>query len=102
MTQLAQDVVVAEVAQDVVSASPPVAKNPWLSKGVVGGALAAIAGVAMLFGLDFSTEDAKTIGDSVDTLADKAFEIASIVGGVLAIIGRIKANSAIKFPWQKG
>ena len=77
-------------------------KNPWLSKGIVGGALAAVAGVAMLFGLDFSADDAKTVGDSVDLLADKAFEFLSVVGGILAIVGRIKADSKIKLPWQKG
>lgn len=78
-----------------------VTKNPWVSKGVVGGALAAIAGVAMLVGVDFTPEDAKAVGDAVDFAADKLFEIISIVGGVLAIIGRIAANSKIKFPWQK-
>ena len=77
------------------------AKNPWLSKGVVGGALAAIAGVAMLVGIDFTPEDAKTVGDAVDAVADKVFEITATVGGILAIVGRITANSKIKFPWQK-
>lgn len=77
-------------------------KNPWVSKGVIGGALAAVAGVAMLVGIDFTPDDAKVIGDSVETIADKLFEIISVAGGVLAIIGRIKANSQIKLPWQKG
>ena len=80
---------------------PEVKKNPWVSKGVVGGALAAIAGVAMLVGVDFTPEDAKAIGDSVDVVADKLFEVVSIVGGVLAIVGRITASSKIKLPWQK-
>lgn len=84
-----------------VKASAVEAKNPWLSKGVVGGALAAIAGVAMLVGIDFTPEDAKTVGDAVDALADKLFEITATVGGILAIVGRITANSKIKFPWQK-
>ena len=96
MTEVATD------APEVPVTQKDTHKNPWLSKGIVGGALAAVAGVAMLFGFDFSADDAKTIGDSVDTLADKAFEIVSVVGGLLAIVGRITANSKIKFPWQKG
>lgn len=84
-----------------VNAPVAVAKNPWLSKGVVGGALAAIAGVAMLVGVDFTPEDAKTVGDAVDAVADKLFEIVATIGGILAIVGRITANSKIKLPWQK-
>lgn len=78
-----------------------VAKNPWLSKGIVGGALAAIAGVAMLIGIDFTPDDAQSIGDSVDSIADKLFELVSVVGGIVAIVGRVTANSKIKLPWQK-
>lgn len=77
------------------------AKNPWLSKGVVGGALAAIAGVAMLIGIDFTPADAQAVGDAVDNAADLVFEVVALVGGILAIVGRVTANSKIKFPWQK-
>lgn len=77
------------------------AKNPWLSRGVVGGVLASIAALAMLFGVDFTAADAAHAGDLVDSFLDRAWELTGLVGGILAIWGRISANSKIKFPWQK-
>lgn len=77
-------------------------KNALLSKGVIGGALAAISGVAMLLGVAFTADDAKNIGDMVDMIVEKVFAISAAVGGILAIIGRVKADTKVKFPWQKG
>jgi uncharacterized membrane protein len=60
----------------------------WQSKTVWGGLVAVGAGIAGLFGLDL---DAQAQG----ALAEHGVAIASAIGGLLAVYGRVKANSKV-------
>lgn len=61
----------------------------WQSKTVWGGAIALAAGVAGAFGISVGLEDQEMLTAAI-------VGIASGVGGLLSIYGRIKANKAIK------
>lgn len=89
------------MSEDNVPVAAPAAKNAFLSKGVIGGVLASMSGVLILFGVGLTPDDAKNVGDAVDMIVEKAFAISAAVGGILAVIGRIKAETKLKFPWQK-
>ena len=65
----------------------PAAKPWWQSKGVVGGFIAAAAPVVALFGVDVDVEQTTQI----------ARQCAGLVGGVLAVYGRVKADSPVRF-----
>lgn len=65
------------------------AKPWWQSKTVWGGAIAVAAGVAGAFGFSIGP-------DEQEALAAAIVGVASGVGGLLSIYGRIKANKAIK------
>ncbi len=56
---------------------------------MIGGVIAVGAGIAGLFGIDV---DAQT----QSTIATTAIDVASAVGGLLAIWGRLKATHVIK------
>ncbi|MBA1445856.1 MAG: hypothetical protein M3H12_18705 [Chromatiales bacterium] len=58
----------------------------WKSRGVMGGAVAAVAGVIGLFGLEI---------DQV-TATDALLQIAALVGGIVAVYGRLKAAQPIR------
>lgn len=64
-------------------------KSWWQSKTVWGGAVALIAGAAGLLGFNIGPEDQAALIDSL-------YAIASAVGGLLAIVGRVKASKRIK------
>jgi uncharacterized protein (DUF697 family) len=64
-------------------------KNWWESKGVVGGLVAAICGVAGLFGIIVAPEDAEIIVTAITA-------IGGAIGGIIAAVGRIKATKNIK------
>ena len=60
--------------------------KPWYkSRGVLGGAAATIAGVAATFGLDLDA----------DQLTETLLAIGAAVGGIVAIVGRVRAKSNI-------
>ncbi|MBS4699352.1 hypothetical protein [Aeromonas media] len=67
----------------------PQAKPALKSRAVIGGAIAVGAGIAGLFGIDV---DAQT----QSSLATTAVDVASAVGGLLAIWGRLKATHVVK------
>ncbi|MCH7371044.1 hypothetical protein [Aeromonas sp. MR16] len=67
----------------------PQAKPALKSRAVIGGVIAVGAGIAGLFGIDI---DAQT----QSSLAMTAVDVASAVGGLLAIWGRLKATHVIK------
>lgn len=67
----------------------PQAKPALKSRAVIGGVIAVGAGIAGLFGIDV---DAQTQSSIVTT----AIDVASAVGGLLAIWGRLKATHVIK------
>lgn len=62
------------------------AKPWWLSRAILGGAVAIIAGI-----LGLSSADAAQ-------LTQLLTDFASVAGGVLAVYGRIKATRAIAGP----
>ncbi|MEG0007950.1 MAG: hypothetical protein RR721_08010 [Aeromonas sp.] len=67
----------------------PQAKPALKSRAVIGGVIAVGAGIAGLFGIDV---DAQT----QSSLAMTAVDVASAVGGLLAIWGRLKATHVVK------
>jgi len=67
--------------------------KPWYaSRAVWGGIVAAAAGAASLLGHELSPETQAFLADQAVQIAVAA---ASIVGGVTAIYGRIKAETKI-------
>ena len=67
----------------------PQAKSAFKSRTVIGGVIAVGAGIADLFGVPV---DAGTQASLASTLVD----LASAVGGLLAIWGRIKATHTVR------
>lgn len=63
-------------------------KKWYLSKGVWGGLVAALAGLAGLFGYAVSPDDQVALADAIPSAI-------SAVGGLIAVLGRIKANKKI-------
>lgn len=62
----------------------------WKSKGVIGGLVAIIAGLGGLFGLDVDQA----------ALTDILLQLSAAVGGVVAVVGRFKAQKPLR--WNKG
>ena len=60
-------------------------KNWWQSEGVWGGLAALLAGVAGMMGWEIGATE----------INDMLLSAMALIGGVLAIIGRIKATSKI-------
>lgn len=64
--------------------------KPWyLSKTIIGAVITVLALVAGVFGYGIGAEDQAA-------LADYAVTIGGVVGGLLAIYGRVKASKEIK------
>lgn len=62
--------------------------KPWyLSKAVLGGLVAVVAG---LFGLDIGDDMQANVVEHIDS-------VVGVAGGALAIYGRLKATGSIKF-----
>ena len=63
-------------------------KHWYLSKTIIGGILALLAGIAGLFGyaIDASAQA---------TLTDLIYSASSAIGGIVAIVGRIKADRKV-------
>lgn len=57
----------------------------WKSRGVMGGVVAAVAGVVGLFGLEIDQVSA----------TDALLQIAALAGGIVAAYGRLKAAQPI-------
>ena len=60
----------------------------WQSRAVWGGLVAALAGIGGLFGLNL---DEVTQGMAVDA----AVQLATVVGALMAVIGRVRATKKI-------
>lgn len=60
----------------------------WASKSVWGGLIAVLASVLAAFGYDIGAQDQQAIVVS-------AVSIAGAVGGVIAVVGRVKASHRI-------
>lgn len=64
--------------------------KPWyMSKTVWGGLIAVAAGAAGAFGYTIAPDDQAQIVDAV-------VAVATVVGGLLAVFGRVKASKAVK------
>ena len=64
--------------------------KPWyMSKTIIGAVVTVLALVAGIFGYGIGAEDQAA-------LADYAVTIGGVVGGLLAIYGRVKASKEIK------
>ena len=64
--------------------------KPWYtSTAVWGGIIAALSGVGAAYGLTLSTEDAAE-------LANALAAVGAGIGGILAVVGRVKATRQIK------
>jgi cell division protein FtsX len=82
----------------MLTGSKPAAR----SLGVWGGAVAAAAGALGLIGYAVTPEQAAELGQQTDALVAAAVElvtlfagVASTVGGILAVVGRIRATRRI-------
>ena len=65
----------------------------WASRGVWGGIVAALAGIAgAVWGVTLTAEEQAHL---VDLIVPAVSAVSAVVGGVTAIIGRIKANKTI-------
>lgn len=64
------------------------AKKWWESKAVWGGIVAVLAGASGLFGITLGADEQAQV-------ADAAMAIASAVGGLLAVYGRVKADKKV-------
>lgn len=67
----------------------PQAKSAFKSRTVIGGLIAVGAGIAGLFGVQIDPSTQTTV---VTTIVD----VASAVGGLVAIWGRLKATHVVK------
>lgn len=63
-------------------------KSLFASKGVMGGVVAALAGVVGVFGYTITPEDQAALITLIPS-------IVAIVGGIVAMYGRIKATKKI-------
>jgi dihydrodipicolinate synthase/N-acetylneuraminate lyase len=64
-------------------------KKWYKSKAVWGGLIAVLAAIASAFGYAISPEEQ-------DTIIEAVIAVVGGVGGVLAVYGRVKADSTIK------
>lgn len=64
-------------------------KSWYMSKTVWGGLIAVAAGAAGAFGYTIAPDDQAQIVDAV-------VAVATVVGGLLAVFGRVKASKAVK------
>ena len=68
--------------------------KPWYeSKGVWGGVVAVLAGIFALAGHGLSPQTQQAI---IDNGVDIATAMATIIGGFVAVYGRLKADKVIK------
>ena len=63
-------------------------KHWYLSKTIIGGILALLAGIAGLFGYALDAETQRS-------LVELIYSLSSTIGGIVAIVGRIKADRKV-------
>ena len=71
------------------------AKSPMRSKGVMGGAVVVALGVSEMIGFAVTPGDVVEVKEAVETLF-------TTIAGLLAIYGRITANSRISIGQTRG
>ncbi len=70
--------------------------KPWYqSSGVWGGLVAVLSPIAGYFGYTLTAEDAAAVAEGVTQLIVVSSGLASVVGGIFAIIGRVRASKKI-------
>lgn len=65
------------------------AKPWWYSRTIWGGIAAVIAGIGQEVGIPMSSEEVSALGESL-------FSVMTVIGGILAIYGRVRAERTIK------
>ncbi len=71
----------------------------YRSKGIWGGLITFLSLIlALFFGVQVS-EDEKTV--FIDSLVAIGTALSLLFGGILAIVGRVKASGGIRFPWSR-
>lgn len=68
----------------------------WQSKGMWGALIAALAGVAGVFGVVITGEDQAYLVETAEQIAMLGASLASLIGGVLAWYGRKRAEGPIR------
>lgn len=88
-----REAVVNETAEVIMNQTN---QEPWyLSRVTWGAILAAVAGLAGIFGYSFSAEDQQYWMDNIDQMVQLASSVVALVGGTLAWYGRWRAKKAI-------
>ena len=67
----------------------PDSKSPWASRGVWGGIIALVAAILGAFGYAVGEADQAA-------LVEIGVAVAGAVGGIMAIVGRVRATKQIK------
>ena len=73
-------------------------KRWFESAGVWGGIVAALAGVAGLFGYTITPEDQAQIASTASRVAELVLSVGALGGGILSIFGRVRASKTIAKP----
>lgn len=70
-------------------------KPAFASAGVIGAAVAILAGLAQLIGYTISAEDQAALVDLINNGFVLVTGLVSLIGGIVALWGRIKATKQI-------
>lgn len=70
-------------------------KKWFESRGVIGGAVAALAGVLGLFGYAVTADEVAALTDATWQFLQLVTAMSSLIGGAWSIIGRIRASKKI-------
>ncbi len=70
-------------------------KKWYESAGVIGGIVAALSGAAGLFGYAITPADQAVLTTSVSQVLQLGAAVTTIVGGAIAVWGRVRASKTI-------
>ncbi|MBX3524569.1 MAG: hypothetical protein KF904_00020 [Rhodoblastus sp.] len=70
-------------------------KSWYASTTIWGGAVAAVAGLAGIFGYTISPADQAALSDSIGQIVTLVTSVSALGGGLLAIWGRVRASKTI-------
>ena len=70
-------------------------KSWHASTTIWGGAVAAVAGLAGIFGYTISPADQAALSDSIGQIVTLVTSVSALGGGLLAIWGRVRASKTV-------
>ncbi len=70
-------------------------KSWYASTTIWGGAVAAVAGVAGIFGYSITPADQAALSDSIGQVVTLVTSVSALGGGLLAIWGRVRASKVV-------